>query len=165
MDATVFDIFILVLRILLIVLLYLFLFMVVRVIVRELNFASRRARASSQQPVNYVPEEAYYSGAVGPGGRLVVTEIGNATTVRPGAIFELGPVTPIGRRADNVIILNDDFVSSEHSLVAYRDGQWWLSDIASTNGTFLNGEKLNQPRVLRIGDVVGVGRVKLRLEL
>ncbi len=165
MDASAFDIFILVMRVAFIFLLYFFLFLVVRVIVREFNFASRRrAQPISRDSAAYAPEEPYYGPSTGMPGRLVVMEVGTATTVRPGVVFELKPVMPIGRRSDMAIILNDEFVSNEHSLIAFRDGRWWLSDVASTNGTYLNGERLNQPRPLQPGDVVGIGRVKLRLE-
>jgi hypothetical protein len=164
MDISVFDIFILVLRVLLIFVLYFFLFLIVRVIIREFNASTKRARLVARELDAAPIPEQYLSPASPNSGRLVVIEIGNATTVKSGMIFDLRPVMPIGRRQDNVIILNDDYVSTEHSLIAMRDGQWWISDIASTNGTFLNGERLEQPRALRTGDVVGIGRVKFRLE-
>jgi pSer/pThr/pTyr-binding forkhead associated (FHA) protein len=168
MDA--FDVLILVLRIGFIFLLYFFLFLVVRVITRELDSAKSRSRSVSPAPAAVYPEEGLtgIQEAVGqPGkglGRLVITEIGNATTVRPGAVFELGPITPIGRKAINAIRLDDDFVSGEHALLAWREGRWYLSDVASTNGTFLNGEQVSQPRPVHQGDLIGIGRVRLRLE-
>ena len=164
MDISVFDIFILILRVLLIFVLYFFLFLIVRVIIREFNASTKRARLVARElDATPIPEQ-HSSPALSNSGRLVVIETGNATTVKSGMVFDLRPVMPIGRRQDNAIILNDDYVSTEHSLIARRDGQWWLSDISSTNGTFLNGERLEQPRALRTGDVVGIGRVKFRLE-
>jgi hypothetical protein len=166
----VFDLLILVLRIAFIFLIYFFLFLVVRVIYRELSASARQRRvAPPPAPVAY-PEEGMtgiQESVRRPGaalGRLVVTEIGNATTVRPGAVFELGPITPIGRRPNNAIRLDDDFVSGEHALLAWRDGRWYLSDVASTNGTFLNNEQVLQPRPLNWGDLIGIGRVRFRLE-
>jgi pSer/pThr/pTyr-binding forkhead associated (FHA) protein len=94
----------------------------------------------------------------------VVTEAGNATTVRPGVVFELGPIMPIGRRPTNAIILDDEFVSSEHALLAWREGRWWLSDVASSNGTYLNRQRIAQPVLVNWGDQVGIGRVQFRLE-
>src|SRR4051794_34488384 len=118
----VFDIFILVMRIVFIFLLYFFLYLVVRVIARELNTANRNRRANVAPPPApaVYPDEGMTGVIQSPNasrsrndglGRLVVTETGNATTVRPGAIFELGPVTPIGRKPSNAIRLDDDFVS------------------------------------------------------
>ncbi len=166
----VFDIFILVLRIVFIFLLYFFLFLVVRVIARELNTTrNRRPVAPPSQP-NVYPDEGYTNVSRNPAqsgaglGRLVVTEAGNATTVRPGVVFELVPVTAIGRKPSNALRLDDDFVSGEHSLLAWRDNRWYLSDVASTNGTYLNGEQVLQPRIINYGDLIGIGRVRLRLE-
>ena len=162
---TPFDIIILILRIALVFLLYFFIILVVRTISREFNVASRRSRVPVQAPV-YEPEEYRQPvpSQTGLAGRLVVTEIGNATTVRPGVVFELGPITPMGRRASNAIILDDDFVSSEHALLAWREGRWWLSDAGSTNGTTLNNQPIQRPVAVNWGDLIGVGRVRLRLE-
>ena len=164
MDA--FDVLILILRIGFIFLLYFFLFLVVRVITRELDNAKYRSSLASP---NY-PEESdsIKQGVVVEAssgiGRVLVTEIGSATTVRVGAIFELSPITPIGRRATNAIRLDDDLVSGEHALLSWREGRWYLSDNGSTNGTYLNGEAVLQPRLLNWGDLIGIGRVRLRLE-
>lgn len=167
MENTVFDVIILVLRIAFIFVLYFFIFLVVRVITREFNSSTRRRSAYPSDNV-YSQEIPLVAPPVNPNtgvpGRLVVTTTGNATTVRPGMVFELQPVTPLGRRPDNAIVLDDNYVSNQHSLIALRDGAWWLSDVASTNGTLLNEQALTQPHILNVGDVVGVGRVRLRLE-
>jgi hypothetical protein len=140
-----FDIFILALRIAFIVLLYLFLFLVMRVQVRDLR---RVAPVEAPQP------KARY-------GKLVVVESGRSR-LTPGTVFTLQPVTPIGRKASNSIILDDDFVSSEHSLISWRDGRAWLEDVASTNGTFLNDSEVTRPVAISEGDIVGIGGVRLK---
>lgn len=161
-----FDIIILLLRIALIFVIYFFIYLVVRVITREFNSSARR-RTAYPEP-EYVQQERMavppLNPTTGAAGRLVVIDSGNATTLRPGAVLALQPVTPIGRRPDNAIILDDNFVSSQHSLIALRDGSWWLSDVASTNGTFLNDKQIQQPQKLNWGDVIGVGGVRFRLE-
>ncbi len=165
-DNLAFDVFILVLRIAMIFLLYFFIVLVVRTIGRELNTPLRRRQTVGPES-GYIEEDPFRSVAPprnGPAGRLVVTEIGNATTVRPGVTFELGPIMPIGRRSSNAIVLDDEFVSSEHALLAWREGRWWLSDVASSNGTALNGQRIGQPIQVNWGDQIGIGRVRLRLE-
>lgn len=169
MEITIFEIIMLILRVGLILLLFFFVILVINTINKELNFVRQRSQNapsfSSQASMVYATENyAAPQAAATEQGRLLVTEIGNATTVQVGNIFDLRPVTPIGRRADNVIILNDDFVSTEHALLAYRDGYWWLSDVASTNGTFLNNQPVKRPTALQWGDLVGIGRVRMRLE-
>lgn len=140
-----FDIFILGLRIAFIVLIYLFLFMIMRVVVRDLR---QGAVAEAPQP------KAKY-------GKLVVVEPGKSR-LTPGTVFTLQAVTSLGRKASNSIVLDDDFVSSEHSLISWRDGRAWLEDAASTNGTFLNNAEVTRPAAVSEGDIVGIGAVRLK---
>lgn len=68
----------------------------------------------------------------------------------------------IGRAPGNDLILTDDQVSSHHAVVVLVDGQVMLTDLRSTNGTTLNGERRTDSVVLAHGDVVGLGpNVKL----
>ena len=62
----------------------------------------------------------------------------DSTTAWEGTIFPLLPVTRIGRAEHNTIVLEDAFVSAEHALLTRREGQWWLEDLNSRNGTLLN---------------------------
>jgi hypothetical protein len=82
-----------------------------------------------------------------------------------GASFPLLPLTTLGRAPTNTIVLNDTFCSQEHALLTWRGGQWWLEDRDSSNGTRLNGEPVQQPIVVSSGDVIGIGRVELKVEL
>jgi len=65
----------------------------------------------------------------------------------------------IGRSASCDVILEDKTVSGRHARLAYHHGQWWLEDLASTNGTFLNGEPVSAAVVLTNGDQVRCGQV------
>src|SRR5215470_10486813 len=85
--------------------------------------------------------------------------------LKPGATFPLLPLTSLGRAPTNTITLNDTFASGEHALVTLRGGQWWLEDRGSSNGTLLNGYRIEEPVVISTGDVIGVGQVELKLEL
>jgi hypothetical protein len=140
-----FDIFILGLRIAFIVLIYLFLFQIMRVVVRDL-----RQGASAEVP----QAKSKY-------GKLVVVEPGKSR-LTPGTVFTLQSVTSLGRKDSNSIVLDDDFVSSEHSLISWRDGRTWLEDAASTNGTFLNDAEVTRPVAVSEGDIVGIGAVRLK---
>lgn len=74
------------------------------------------------------------------------------------------PVT-IGRGHDNDLPLDaDEFASAQHARVEPRRDGVWLQDIGSTNGTFLNGSQVTQPRRLTPGDVIRVGETDLRFE-
>jgi DNA-binding transcriptional ArsR family regulator len=84
--------------------------------------------------------------------------------MKAGTVFRLAPGTgpwTVGRDADRTVCLDyDPFVSNRHAEVALRNAQFVLVDTFSTNGTFLNWERL--PRggeaALQPGDVVGVGK-------
>lgn len=65
----------------------------------------------------------------------------------------------IGRSNHCDILLEDKTVSARHARLAYHHGQWWLDDLASTNGTFLNGEPVSTAVVLTQGDQIRCGQV------
>ncbi|RMF50009.1 MAG: FHA domain-containing protein [Anaerolineae bacterium] len=71
------------------------------------------------------------------------------------------PEVLIGRSPACDCCLNDNTVSAQHSQVVYKHGQWWVSDLNSTNGTFLNEQRLETPAVLRDGDQIRCGQVLL----
>ena len=75
------------------------------------------------------------------------------------------PLTSIGRSPTNTIVIDDDFASGEHALVALRNGQWWLEDRQSRNGTTINGVPIALPVIVSDGDIIGVGNMQFRLEL
>jgi len=98
-------------------------------------------------------------------GQLVVLE-SPWPTLATGTAFPLLPVTSLGRAPTNTAPLPDDETASlEHALLHLRDGQWWLEDLDSRNGTRLNDAPVTQPAPVVPGDVIGVGRVKLKIEL
>jgi hypothetical protein len=97
-------------------------------------------------------------------GRLVVLE-STLPALAPGAHFPLLPVTSLGRAATNTAPIPDDAVSLEHALLHLREGQWWLEDLDSRNGTRLNEAPVTQPAPVVPGDVIGIGHTKLKIEI
>jgi hypothetical protein len=92
-------------------------------------------------------------------GRLIV--VGGQG--RTGAEFTLGDVTTIGRDAASAIALEDDYVSSRHAAIVWRDGQLVLSDLDSTNGTQVNDVRVVEPVELNPGDIVSIGTHRLKV--
>lgn len=129
-------------RIVFLALLYLFLFAVVRVLLRDLRAAARG------------PAEL---------GRLVVTASPREDPP-PGGAFPLDAVTSIGRDVNNTISLDDPFASAEHAVLTFRGSTWYVEDLGSTNGTFVNGSPVSDPTPLGFGDELQVGEVRFRLD-
>jgi pSer/pThr/pTyr-binding forkhead associated (FHA) protein len=85
----------------------------------------------------------------------------------PGATFTLeGDQLNIGRDSSNEITINDAEVSRRHARLTFQGGKYVLEDLGSTNGTFVNGQRLAGPRVLKAGEVVSFGeQIVLVLEV
>ncbi|NNG19836.1 FHA domain-containing protein [Naumannella sp. ID2617S] len=73
-------------------------------------------------------------------------------------------VVQIGRSADCQIILDDDYVSTRHArLAADSAGGWFIEDLGSTNGTYVNNQRITAPTTITLTDTVRIGRTQLRL--
>ena len=76
----------------------------------------------------------------------------------PGASFILeGDQLTIGRDSTNEVVINDAEISRRHARLTFQGGKYVLEDLGSTNGTFVNGQRLAGPRVLKAGEVVSFG--------
>ena len=75
------------------------------------------------------------------------------------------PELVLGRDQTCDLILDEKTVSAEHARLSYHHGNWWVEDLHSRNGTFLNLELLAAQAVLTSGDELQVGQVKLRIEI
>jgi pSer/pThr/pTyr-binding forkhead associated (FHA) protein len=138
------------------VLLYLFIWRIVRSVAKDLRLP--------QESFVLAPQQA---AAAGLGrthaGRLVVLS-SPALEAHTERDLDSSPVT-IGRAPENDLVLDaDEFASVEHARVEPRRDGVWLEDLGSTNGTFVNGVKLTQPRKLSSGDVIRVGETDLRYD-
>jgi hypothetical protein len=131
------------LRLAFLAMLYVVLFAVVRVLTRDL----RRA-------------------ALEPGlelGRLIV--LASPTGEPPvGATFPLDAVTRIGRDVNNTVVLDDPYASAEHVVLSFRGRAWYLEDLGSTNGTLVDGARVDQVVPIGFGDEITVGETRLRLD-
>jgi len=71
----------------------------------------------------------------------------------------------IGRDPACEILVDDETVSNQHARLWYRNKQWWIEDLLSTNGTYLNDERIDTPTILISGDEIRVGKVLLTIEI
>ena len=142
------EVALLLIRIFLIGLLYAFLGLIVVLLWRDVRSAAQRDTAPAARPR---------------AAHLMLMESGD--DVQPGTAYALKTLTTIGRASSNTIELTDTYCSAEHALVAWRGSQWWLEDRGSRNGTLLNDISVDTPVVLSSGDVIRIGRVRMRFDV
>src|SRR3972149_1136046 len=104
------------------------------------------------------PREPSQSGI----GRLAVVESPNDEPVA-GRSIALGPINSIGRNVNSTVYVEDDFVSGSHAMLTFRGRSWFIEDLGSTNGTYVNGHRGERPGALSFGDELMIGRVRMRL--
>jgi pSer/pThr/pTyr-binding forkhead associated (FHA) protein len=75
-----------------------------------------------------------------------------------------GGVIMIGRSADCQLILDDDYVSTRHARVVATPNGIYVEDLGSTNGTYVNGQRITAPTTITLVDSVRIGKTVMRLE-
>jgi hypothetical protein len=69
----------------------------------------------------------------------------------------------VGRADDATLVLNDDYASTRHARLFPQDGQWIVEDLGSTNGTYLDRQKVTQPTPVQVGVPIRIGKTVLEL--
>lgn len=80
-------------------------------------------------------------------------------------VHPLTPICSVGRATTNTITIEDPAVSLEHALIIRREQAWWLQDLNSRNGTYLNEHRLDTDAVITSGDIVSVGHSRLKINI
>jgi pSer/pThr/pTyr-binding forkhead associated (FHA) protein len=145
-------------------LLYLFFMRVLRAVWAEMKNPPPAATAAAPAPAP-APARNWSGGARGggnskAGGRLRVIEPADTK----GQTYELADELTVGRAGGCQITLDDTFVSQLHARVFRRDGQLFVEDLGSTNGTFLNRKKVTAPIAMRKGDRLQIGKTVMELQ-
>jgi len=69
----------------------------------------------------------------------------------------------IGRADDSTLVLTDDFASSRHARLTQRDGRWYVEDLGSTNGTYLDQQRVQGPLAVAPGQPIRIGATVIEL--
>ena len=132
-------------------LLFLFIWRSMRWAVRGLTVeptaGGRRARKGADGPP--VP--------AGPSSVVVHPADGKPRSVK------IGPSMTIGRAPECELLIDDTYASSQHARLFGKNGSWYVEDLGSTNGTFVNDQKLAAPAMVQPGDKIRIGTTTLEL--
>ena len=142
------------LQILLLVLLYLFVARAVRAVVRDVVAPPRSVAtrpASARGGAKSAPR---------PPTELVVHQPSRPPRVIP---LDGGHDVTFGRADASTIVLADSFVSDTHARVYLSDGEWFVADLGSTNGTFVNQRRVADPQPLAPGDQLAIGKTTVQV--
>ncbi|MEX2373349.1 MAG: FHA domain-containing protein [Dehalococcoidia bacterium] len=150
-------------------LLYLFLLTGFQALRRELRLRSVVARAASASsgPAASTPPRTEARPSQGRGVQLRVLDDGGDGAL-VGQAFRLDGgaegVAEVGRSASNAVVLADRRVSARHARIVRRDGGWWVEDLGSTNGTFVDERPVQGAARIRRDTRLRFGPVVARLE-
>jgi hypothetical protein len=138
-------------------LLWIFIFATLRVVRADLAGAGTpRSTVPTVRPVAARPRPKRRGKAL---THLLVTDGGLA-----GTRIALGeqPIM-IGRANDSTLVLTDDYASTRHARLVSRDGDWYVEDLGSTNGTYLDRTKVTGPTLIPPGVPIRIGKTVLEL--
>jgi hypothetical protein len=142
-----------VLKVAFLALLYFFVYRTLRTVVVELRQPGVRAVSAPQPAAGGRPR-----GDRPPKSVVVLNESGRKMDSVP-----LDGNIQIGRAEACQIRLDDTYVSSFHARIFRRDAEWFVEDLGSTNGTYLNQQRVTSPAELHPGDRLKVGKSTLEL--
>ncbi len=95
-------------------------------------------------------------------GHFMHTPIQSWISFASGRRFDLTGTVGIGRATENAIVVTDEQVSRRHAIIqAQGEREFWLVDLGSANGTYLNGRRVSQPVQLHRGDVIRLSAVEM----
>lgn len=150
------EIAVFVLRTIFLVLIYVFIYIVLVHLIRDLR--------ETEAPAVQLAGNPGARTAVRSGGNLPVLKVQSVPDEYglAGMIYDLSGNTRLGRGAENDVVLPDRFASNNHAVIHLRHGQYWLEDLGSRNGTFLNDMPLTKPAVLANNDQIKIGDIIFR---
>lgn len=88
---------------------------------------------------------------------LEVLDAGENSILKNGGVIPIQGELTIGRKNNNMLVLDDQFVSGNHVRIFIKNTDNMIEDLGSTNGTELNGVRLEERAILKVGDEIQVG--------
>lgn len=94
---------------------------------------------------------------------LEVLDPGRNSILKKGSVLPINREVTIGRKENNVLVMDDQFVSGHHARVFIKNTDYMLEDLGSTNGTLLNGERIDGKIILKVGDEIVIGSAAFKV--
>lgn len=94
---------------------------------------------------------------------LEVISSGSNSNLKNGGIVPIRGELTLGRKEDNILIINDPYVSAHHIKIYVKNTDYFVEDLGSTNGTLLNGVKLEGKAFLNPGDEIKIGSILFKV--
>lgn len=88
---------------------------------------------------------------------IEVIQTGVNSTLEQGAVVPIRGIITLGRKAENTIVLTEPFVSGNHARIYAKNNNLYVEDLNSTNGVYINGEKIEEKFKLVAGDEIKIG--------
>jgi pSer/pThr/pTyr-binding forkhead associated (FHA) protein len=124
---------------------------------------ARKARAQRAAPPP-APRRASNRSSGGRSSRSAPQQMVVTAGTLAGTIIPLTDAQiTIGRADDATLVLTDDYASTRHARLFPQDGQWLVEDLGSTNGTYLDRQKVTQPTPVPVGVPIRIGKTVLEL--
>lgn len=138
------------LRIALIAVLWLFILIVLTVLRKDTKATAPAASVAPARPAKRGEVPRHITIVDGPmrGSRLDLDGVSEVT---------------IGRSPDCLFVVSDDYASSRHARLFQHGNEWFVEDLDSRNGTFVNGDRIDQPERVTTASTIKIGRTTVRL--
>jgi len=126
----------------------------------------RRVVARTGAPASEAsPPKAHRKARRGAGREPIPGALRIISGSRAGLVIQMSDRILVGRGGDSNLPIEDDYASTHHAEFTQGiDGAWFIEDLRSTNGTYVNGQRIEEPTRLSIGDEVRIGRTTMSVE-
>ena len=141
-------------------LLYLFVARAVRWVWRDVT---NPARAAAAAPAPRKSRSRGSSGAKKKARTAPRELVIHTPSGRPRVVHLDAHDVTFGRAEGSTVVLDDAYISDHHARVFLQDGEWCISDLGSTNGTFLNQVKVTSATPIAAGDQLGIGKTTVQV--
>jgi len=136
----------LIFKIIIIGIIYIIIFLALRIMYKDIKNGGKKPRNRNRKSFG-----------------LEIVSSGNNSNLRKGGVIPIRSEITIGRKNDNLLILDDPYASGYHARVYMKNNDCILEDLESTNGTLLNGENVKGRQYLTSGDEIRIGSTSFKV--